>query len=707
MADLTPKKLLQRRSKAGADQTISRKKPEQSDPLAMEVKKRWEEGTTACREALFNYYLNFHFIEGNQWIFWNAQSSRLDEVPRDPEKVRLTVNRMRANSRTVLGKVNQRELTFEVLPSDADDSHLRGAKLAESQLEKTRQDHGWEQKRELNSWACWKGGYSAICVEWDPDAGDPAASPDDTGGVERKQGDTIETSLNASEFTVQPGTKDAEKGLWWVKLQLLPPEEAQDRHNLSWTPAADGLTAQTPYLLKMNDQNGPSAETQLTQVLTMYERPNKLCKKGRIVVVIEDQVVWQGEWPYPWTDHLNLAVARETPLETRWTGTTICSDARPIQTALNQSWSNIVEHMKRAGNARLAMPQSAVDMMDDLSDLPGEVLPYPDGVTQPPAWISPPGMPDWWIRQPQDLAGELDDVMGVHQVSRGEAPTNVESGYGLSILAEHDATPINRMVKETAIMWSKVATMVLKLLEVEVKTERKSLVTVPGQPPRNIAWSGKDFRGQTTAIVPQDAIIPRSRAAMMEFGKQAMEMGLINNLADFAILTELPSSRQILEGINPNLARARRENAGWASGHQSVPYEWDDHEQHIVEHNRYRMSLDYELLPQETKDLIETHIQAHVTIAAEKVAQQQMRGAMGGPGLAGAPTAAGVAGDPALNPTNLGIPVPPDPATMAPEAAPTPELEAADADAEKAAMKETVFNEIMASLAGPQTGAPE
>jgi hypothetical protein len=73
---------------------------------------------------------------------------------------------------------------------------------------------------------------------------------------------------------------------------------------------------------------------------------------------------------------------------------------------------------------------------ENWSDEAGEFI-FHDG-DEPWQWVSPPPMPDWWQRLPGDLAAQMDDTIGIHEVSRGEAPVNIESGLGLSILAEQD-----------------------------------------------------------------------------------------------------------------------------------------------------------------------------------------------------------------------------------------------------------------------------
>lgn len=654
-----------RKHKDDPSYTDDPKRPREEDPRAGEVIQKFGRAQASILEELQNYWLNFLFLEGYQWVFFNSVTERIDEVMRpDEDSTRLTLNRMRASSRTIMGKLTQRDLKFEVMPTDADDAHMRGARIAESLLENLRISHSWEQKREVAAWAAWKGGISAICVDWDPEASDLAADPTDTGGRALKKGDTCETVLNLSEFVVEPGSRDAEKARWWIKCLLLPPAEVKDMYDLEWMPAADGKATLTPFQVQAMERNH-MLDTPLTRVLTYYERPNKSCPEGKVQVVVNNQCVFDGKWPFPWKDHLNLAVMRETVVETRWTGDTVLSDARGIQVAFNHAHSVIDEHMKRAANARMAVPQSAVDMMDELTDQPAEIFPYPDG-SVPPSWVGAPQMPQWWVERPTVLAQEMDDVLGSHQVSRGDAPVNIESGYGLSILAEHDATPIMRMSKEQAQMWSKVATMVLKLYEKMVTTKRKTVAApVAGQPLRTLEWSGKDFKGQTTAIVPYDEIVPRSRASQLQLAREMLQMQVITSPAQFAEVADLPGQGSIIATISPDIAKARRENHMFSVGRPAVPAEFDDHEAHVIEHNRWRKSIDYELASEEIKEHVEQHIQAHITMAAEAAGQQSAAAAVGGEALAAVPTPAGA---PPMDPAALAAQMAPPPA---PEMPPT------------------------------------
>lgn len=595
------------------------------------------------RDVLHDYWMNFAFIAGHQWLFWNNVSNRLDEMPRDPDRVQMTVNRMYSNTRNIMAKLMQRELQFEVMPTEADDATIRGARLAESAVAAVHLDHDWEAKRESSATVCLKGGTSIICVDWDPALGNHIATTSENKDVYR--GDTVETVLSIAEMVVEPGAPDAERARWWVKARALPPGEVKALYNLKEMPASDISSGISPFMHKllttsMNRGGNSGDMVNLTLVLTYYERPNADRPKGVVCVVVGDKLVdGPKPWSFPFTEHLNFAIAKETIVENRWTGSTVLTQGRSIQTALNASWSSVVEHMKLAGNARLYITQSSYDMIEQLTDLPGEFVPYPDG-GNPPVWGAPPAMPNWWIQMPEVLAVQLDDVMGVHDVSRGQAPVNVQSGYGLSVLAEQDSGPITRMAKELAIQWGKVATMVLEIYTQEVKDTRTAIIHSPGSGVETARWTGKDLQGQTNAVVPLDAVLPRSRAGMQAMAEKMLQMGVITSVAQFSEVAELPDQHRLIDIVDPDIAKARRENALMAQKRACIPIPIDNHATHISEHHNDMKSLRFDLMPEDQKQIYYDHVQAHETMAAEEAMRMAMKTAVD-PALGAIPDRAG------------------------------------------------------------------
>jgi len=97
---------------------------------------------------------------------------------------------------------------------------------------------------------------------------------------------------------------------------------------------------------------------------------------------------------------------------------------------------------------------------------------------------------------------------------------------------------------------------------------------------------------------------------------------------------------------------------------------WDNHDVHITQHNDFRKSQSFELLPQEIKDQFEAHVNGHLMAIQEAYAQAVgMQAQMGGMGPSGPPNAGGsqhlnIPGVPPVAPP--GLSQPPDMGTSAP-----------------------------------------
>lgn len=587
-----------------------------------------------------NFTLNHAYLLGKQWLWWNNSDKRIEEMPKSGDRIQATFDRLLGNTNTIMAKALQKDLHFDVNPTAADDATILGARTAAAVLEATRMQHDWEHLREQNLRAAWEGGSSAIAVEWDPTAGRNI-------GDNLYEGDTIETVLNITEFVVEPGTRHAERSRYWIKAQAIPPFEVQARYHMEDAPAADATASMSPF----NQRLMETELVPLTLVLTYYERPNDLCPAGRVAVVVDNKFVEGPKaWPFPFKDHLNIALVRETPIEGKWLGMTKLSIARPVQAMLNAAMSNVIEHLKLVGNARMVIPQSSADLVNELDDIPGAPVFYSDGGTQP-NYMSPPQMPSWINELPATLMAQIDDITGVHAISRGATPMNApDSGYGLSILAEQEDTPIGRLIKETAIAWSKVGTMELQIFEANVSESRKAVVVrTPSAPPQTIKWTGKDLMGQTQAEIPTDAIMPRSRAAMQQFAEKMLQMGMIQSLPQLATIAELPGASDIIQAVQPDVSKAQRENHAFAEGRALLVATFDDDDIHIKQHTDFAKSPRYEAMSRPDQTNFLNHIKAHEVSAAHKAANAVARGNIA-PALAGAPRADG---GPVLPPNNL------------------------------------------------------
>lgn len=606
------------------------------------------------RQLARSYWLNTAFLAGYQWVFWDENKDVPRERPGD-DRIRMVVNRMASNHRTIVSHLTQREMTFEVPPNGADDASYRAAYIATEALYHLAGEHQWEKKREEAVTTILKGGTGAIALDWD-----------------EEREDSVETVLSIAEFLVEPGARDPERARWWIKAQLLNPKEVQSMYDMKECPPADATNGLNPLQERLlathlnSDNLNP-----LTLVLTYYERPNKMNKKGRILVEVNNQLLQEGEWNFPFDDRLNLVVGVETVVENKWYGDTIYNQARAPQVALNYAKSNLSEHLRDASVARMLVPHSAVRTMESLTDVPGNMYPYPDGLEKP-AWMTPAQLPAWLQRLPDEFKQDIDDIMGVQDAFRGDAPGRIESGTGVAILVEQSSSPVTRLIKEVAGMFTRLSRMELMLHEQETGSKRFSVISSEGGP-LSLEWTGKDIAGQYYANVPLDSIMPRSRAAQEAAANKLLEMGLIDNIVDYVNYSEAPNRRNVVQELAPNVAKAARENSKMAKGEAVLPAQFDDHAKHIEEHNKFRLTTTYERLTPEEQEAVDLHVQAHETLAAEAAGIMEQRSAASA-ALGAVPSANGdpnelppEPGQEMLPPPPPGGIVPPDPGQMAEE----------------------------------------
>lgn len=631
---------------------------------AAKVKELYHAGVQATRIERQAAATNRAFASGRHWVYFNRQVDRLEEAPRDASRVRATVNRIGPDSRRNMAKLLRRPLAFEVLPTTADDAVIRAAKIAEAALADLHIRQGWESLRRLHSKLVWEQAIAGICVEWDWSAGTQLGEGMGTG-------EPLLTVVSLAEITTEPGTRDIEKARYWIRSRALPTLEVQDLYQMPKPPQSDARPSDISYRI------GASPETsgeniKLTLVHTYFQRPTPSKPEGCVCTVVGSEIVdGPYPWPFPFRDRLNIAVATPDPSATSWIGLTPVSDAIYIQALYNSSWSSIIEHMKLAGNARLFSPIGALEDPDALTDTPGEVVEYNPMNGMRPQYETPPSMPDWWVRMPAMLQSEMNNVMSVFDVGRGNAPSGVESGVALSVLSENEDTPMGALAKELAECWSRVATMTLKLLEAYATEQREATVRM-SDVPEVIQWTGGDLMGQTLANVPLDAVMPRSRAAQAAFALQLHDRGLIKDPTELAKVADLPDQNSLMEGLDPDAAKAMRENMHMAQGRPREVAVEDDHQRHIDRHNNFMKSERFEHLDPTMQDMIRMHRQAHETYAAEQAARQLQQTLMN-PVLAEAPQAASKPVDPAIVAAGAAMAPQPPMAEMPPDMALPPE----------------------------------
>jgi hypothetical protein len=620
-----------------------------SPPAARDIVNKWQEADQYLVKERRDYWMNASYYASHQWIWWDFSRNIVQELDyaNEAEKgSRITVDKYGPRTRSLLARLTRSELIWEVQPSGMDDSSMRRQRLQEQILVGEQRHNKWEEIREMEILQTLFGGAAAIAVDWDPDRGEDYLM-DPISQISVPVGGIRLTPLGINEFTLEPGSQNAEDARWWMRCTSLPPEQVKERYNLPETPAADAeamLSARHRSILLRRPGGTPP---RTTLVYVYYERPTQNTP-GCVVHVVNNKIVEiQEQWPFPFK-HLNLALFRQSKIPNTWVGHTLLTPARDVQYAYNRARSTILEHMRKAANARLMVPTGSVDDADAITIDPADILEYNAELGEP-HWQTAPEVPRWISGEAAQLEAELDDIFHTHQTTRGEAPGDRNSGLALSLLAEKDDTPLHPMAKDQAEGWGRIAEMTLLLYKQNAESNeitRKSIVLTEQGVPHQISWGGKDIDDRPTVLVPMDATAPRSKIAtqsiLTSLAQQFPNVFANINPRQLSKMLGLPDPKQFLSQMDPDEAKAEWENGLLMQGVPVIPEDFDVHDMHIYVHNVERKSPAYELADPQIKQIIDMHIMAHMqyltneTAAVMAQADQSAMGEMQDPGVTAA-----------------------------------------------------------------------
>lgn len=601
------------------------------DNLGTAVREAWQDADHTLIDERSNFWCNLAFFEGHQWVWWDRNRRELNEVTResDQDRVLATINKIRPRINSLLGRMTTRPLVFEVAPTAVDDATLTAAATGSHVLEARRVDDNWEELRTDALFSTLMSGTSLVVPEWDAEADEV----------------TLE-AFNLAEFSLEPGTRRPRDARWMIVARALPPKQIKAWYDLDFTPKGTHARVSSPLHRRLSTSRGAHGlgsydHVETATVYKFWQRPDRKGNGGRVVTVVDDQVIEEIDWPYPF-DELPGHVFRADIIPMQWMGDTPMNSARPVQVAYNAIRSTMLENAKLAGNNRLMIPIGAG--LDDFewSDEPGQIIPFIPDNGEKPQYLQAPSLPRDFRYETERLDNELDDILYTHATSRGMAPGDRNSGLALSILAEKDDTPLGTMARDQQQGWSRIGAQVLMLYAEHVSKPRTSRTKGPDNVPVTIEWNGKMLGNQFDVRVPLDTVMPHSRAAtqamLVDLKQSFPEQFQGLDASTFMRLLDLHGVEHLRETMDDDVANAMYENTMMAQGEVMIPEPWHDHTVHMAEHNRERNSVRYRLASDEVKETFRLHMEAHQKMIAEEIAKQQaLNAAM--PGLGAMPQA--------------------------------------------------------------------
>lgn len=625
---------------------------------------------TRCKTAKLpkqrQWYINMAMVFGQQWLQIATGSGavanklQVQQAPRHQR--RKTINRLRSYVRTETSKFLSTLPNVVAVPSTAEDEDVRAAFAAEQAWMSYSETKKFRRQYSAAIWWAVITGNGFIKTWWN--SATEVRTPDggvDYGDIEFRKVTPFHIfvpELREREIDDQPYVIEARvRPLAWVKSFYS--EQLKDAKLSPSTNAANTIMDEA-YL------NLSKSTSQLDSVV-VYEfwvKPGTtpMLPKGGFFVMVEDVLVdyyeglpyTHGEFPYTKVEHLfNDTFFADSPLV----------DLIQLQKEYNEVRTDIGVAARRMGNPQLLAAQNSI-VPGKLTNEPGAVILYRPGLPAPtPAPMAQ--LPQYVLDQQDRIIQDFEDISGQHDVSKGQAPAGVTAGTALQYLGERDDNYLTPQYQGIEDAVERVAKQTLLLFQQYVDMKRKIKVVGLDGAYDTLLLSGADIQEGTDVRVEPGTAIGQSQAAKQAQVMDLVSLGIIP--PDQALkMLEIGGPQKILDIVSAAERKAQRENMKMKAFKEHpeeielanqefvtealgnlepmdpqgimeavqfiaanlppvVPVDdFDIHEVHIETHNRFRMSQEYETLPEAVKEQFEKHVAWHQQMGGQQMAEALM-----------------------------------------------------------------------------------
>ncbi len=678
---------------------------EEGKQLLGKVLSEYTRAKNARSRTQRQWYENMSMFFGNQNVqFKNAtqglQAASQLIVPSQPKyRTPQPINITRGIVRTEMAKLLSTKPTTTVVPATAEDEDFRMALAAEQTFE------AYSNKRQLRdhmSKAVWWAsvtGNGFIKVWWDNSCIDPHSG--DIGDI--RYGavtpfhvfvpDLLETDLEDQPFIIVASTKSPE----WVQRVY-----GELAGGVSPTVAGSNDIMETAYLNLDSAQAKPDS----VMVYEVWVKPGgfKAMPQGGYLTIVDKQIVQFFAEGLPY-EHNQYPLAKIDSIPTaKFYADSTLNDTNNLQREYNE----IRQSIRDAGR-RMARPQLLVErgslVVNKLTNEPGSVIEYKPGRPAPQP-IPLAQLPQYYVDQQDRIKGDLEDVSGQHQVSKGQAPAGLTAGTAITALQERDDQYLTTTFDSLERAYEKVAYQTITNFVQFVDIERQVKIVGADGAFDTLELRGADLSGSTDIRVESGSTVGQSRAAKQAYLLDMWQYGIITDPQQILKLLDVGGAQSILDTMNVAERAAQRENIKMK---KSDPYsleetqqqwddqmsqvdqmqqqatqmgvpldpnaapglidpqtgamlpeqsqmpvnEWDDHATHIRVHNTFRMTQEFELLPDPIKREFENHVALHQAAMQKSVLTSFLNQIPGDgtDGGSGQPQGSGATGQPGQMPS--------------------------------------------------------
>lgn len=625
--------------------------------LCTDWEKRFLKMVDARQPFERQWYLNIAFYFSRQYAAWVGSEAAgkftLQDLPaRRRWHVRVVANKIQPIVRNELTKLNKEEPQFYCVPSTSENEDIAAARAAELIAEYTLDTGGYRKARRVATlWTLLCGsGYlhphltgnkSEVFGKLTPDKLKIKAPTTFNIYVPNLAVENIEDQkyvihsyLSDPEelyamYGIEVPTEEIPKGADYEN-RILSMMGIKDNNNSTKGALVKEVYVKPNYmfpngcafitaggkLLYMNEKLDESVEN-VTDDLGSYEkisysRPKE--KTEEEIEYLDANHSTQGkdgykEHEYPYKHGMYPFIKIDHIPAARYYGLSVIEGIIPLQKEYNRARSQIRQSSNLTAQSQWTYQIGSIENPQKLTNEPGIAIPYRAGF-QPPTPVKNPDFPVYAIQDQDRILKDIDDFSGQYEISHGRTPPGVEAASAIAYLKEENDTRIYHTSASIEEATQDLGVQILSLIQEFWSREKIIKVTSRNNKDDVEAFKVADMKNNTDFRVEPGSMAPRSRAARQALILELMKSGFIKPEEGLQYL-QLIETNRLWDDMQIDSRQVQRENMMFKKGVDLPINSYDNNELHVLYHQKWMKTQDYELLDPQIKEQIEHHVRTH------------------------------------------------------------------------------------------------
>jgi len=562
------------------------------------------------------WYEQIQFVSGLQHMFFHKGIGRTVPYPQaDDHRVRIVYNEVLPIVEGQQALLLSRDPKRKVVPLTDNEDLIDAAEFANGLLDWAVEYHTIEEvAMDVASWLA-ETGNAFIHVGWDPTSGREMQLSDGSSFFE---GNPILEAVPPFQIGIHPHAKKFEDSPYCTRQSLMPKEwlEAFNKK------AADQLGEQNQvtggpgsYELELlnyqpRSRNGVGYGSigamvgdvksfftlwQLYLVPTV-EYPDGLFIMAAGIGNQPEVLVHYGPNPYKRLPFVHFKMLNRPG---RMLGDCYVPHLMPANRAFNRFNGQLIENGNFIANPMLFVPHSIPGEL--VTNIPGEKIPFRDGLQTPPFYLTSPPLPPYVIDARNTAREYMASLASPVGPDSDDMASRATSGIQLSLIEEMRSRKVAPMIRRWELAWEKVWKHYLLTWAQFQRVPREINAPTAAGDYRAAVFLETMNLSQIQVKVERYSAMPTSRVATFAEWVELVKSGAAD------VQTDMEMRRQMFDDIgkghmvrgwknfNADMEKARRNLHAIRSGQQGKgPEQFDDLDAHLSVYSAFQKTAQFD-----------------------------------------------------------------------------------------------------------------